>query len=194
MSTLLVKLRSASPEDIPSINAIHRYYVENTVITFVTEPNTNDAMLESYNNIKNEGLPDIVAVDTANKAILGYTYVSAFRGVKPGYRHSLELSLFCHPDHVRRGIGEGLLLRLIEILEYPDQWKDWVEGTRLIEYKPRQLLAVMAIDIEGPGHGLKLRDWYLKYGFVERGRLKEVGWKKERWIDTIYLQYTLEEA
>ena len=193
MSSTGITVRPGKPEDIPRVNAIHKHYVENTVITFVTEPNSDQAALDNYNKVKKEGLPYIVAEDNETQAILGYAYVSAFRGVKPGYRHSLELSLFCHPDHVRRGIGKQLLLRLIEILERPEDFRDWVEGTRLIDFKPRQLLAVMAIDIEGPGEGLKLRDWYVKLGFVERGHLKDIGWKKGRWIDTMYLQLALKD-
>ncbi|KAL1960664.1 hypothetical protein VTO42DRAFT_7243 [Malbranchea cinnamomea] len=55
----------------------------------------------------------------------------------------------------------------------------------------RNLLAVMAVDTDGKGGGEGLRDWYVKRGFVERGRMKEVGFKNGRWIDTIYLQYNL---
>ena len=193
MSSTGITVRPGKPEDISPVNTIHKHYVENTVITFVTEPNSDQAALDNYNKVKKEGLPYIVAEDNETQAILGYAYVSAFRGVNPGYRHSLELSLFCQPDHVRRGIAKQLLLRLIEILEHPEDFRDWVEGTRLIDFKPRQLLAVMAIDIEGPGEGLKLRDWYVKLGFVERGHLKDIGWKKERWIDTMYLQLALKD-
>lgn len=191
MSLTGVTIRPAKPEDIPAMNLIHKHYVENTVITFVTEANSDEAALENYEKVEKEGLPYIVAEINEDKSIVGYTYVSSFRGVKPGYRHSLELSLFCHPDHVRKGIGKMMLQRLIQILEDPQGWRDWFDGTRLLDFKPRQLIAVMAIDIDMPGRGLALRDWYLKLGFRETGHLKEVGWKKERWIDTVYLQLTL---
>ena len=191
MASSEVIIRPATLEDIPSINTIHKYYVENTVITFLVTPNSDEVTLETFHKVKNDGLPYIVAEDSASQAIVGYTYVSSFRSVKLGYRHSLELSLFCHPDQVRKGIGKQLLLRLIEVLKQPEQWRDYFEGTRLLEFRPKQLLAIMAIDIDGPNDGLALRDWYLKYGFEERGRLKEVGWKKHRWIDTVYLQLTL---
>ena len=190
-----VTVRPASPDDISSINAIHRHYVENTVITFSTEPNSDEAALDNYKNlVTQQGLPYIVAEDNASKAIFGYSYVSPFRGVKPGYRHTLELSLVCHPDLVRKGVGKQLLQRIIDILEDPAKWTDWFEGTRLLDFKPQQLIACMAVDIEGPGNGLKLRDWYLQFGFEERGHLKQVGWKQERWIDTMYLQLALAGA
>jgi GNAT superfamily N-acetyltransferase len=98
------------------------------------------------------GLPYIVAEDSSTHSIIGYSYVSSFRGVKPGYRHSLELSLFCHPDHVRKGVGRAILLRMIDILKDPDAYKEgWFEGARLFDFKPRQLIACMAVDIDMPG-------------------------------------------
>ena len=186
-------VRPATPEDIPSVNTIHKYYVENTVITFVMEANSDEAAQANYDKVRNEGLPYVVAEDNNSKAILGYSYLSSFRGVKPGYRHSLELSLFCHPDHVRKGVGREILLRVIEILKEPQNFTEWFEGNRLFDFKPRQLIACMSVDIDMPGRGLKLRDFYLNLGFEQRGHLKEVGWKKERWIDTLYLQLQLRE-
>ena len=191
MAASTFTVRPAVAEDMSSVNGIHKYYVLNTVITFIHEANTDDATLESYNKIRAEGLPYLVAVEDGSKSILGYCYVSGFRGVKLGYRHSLELSIFCHPQHVRRGVGKALLTRLIDVLEEPEKWNGYFNGTRLIDYKPRQLLAIMSIDTDGPGGGLKLRDWYVALGFEQVGHLKEVGWKKERWIDTVYLQRRL---
>lgn len=181
-----VIVRSATKADIPGINDIHRYYIENTVITFIPEAKTNKEALANLRNVRDLGFPYLVA-DNDNM-VLGFCYVSPFRVAKAAYRYTLELSLFLHPNHVRRGIGRQLLNRLIEILERPEDHVDYFEGKRLLENRPRQLMAVMAVDVDGPGNGLALRDWYLGMGFQESGRLKEVGWKKERWIDTVYLQ------
>lgn len=193
MSSTEFTVRPATPEDIPAVNAIHKHYVENTVITFVTEPNTDEAALANYDKLKKEGLPYLVAEAESDKSILGYSYVSSFRGVKPGYRHSLELSLFCHPDHVRKGVGKQMLLKMIAILKDPENYKNWFQGNRLLEFKPRQLIACMAVDVDMPGRGLKLRDFYLNLGFEQRGHLKDVGWKKQKWIDTMYLQLQLRD-
>ena len=193
MTTTEYTIRPATPDDVLAINSIHKHYVENTVITFVTEANSDETALANYEKVKKEGLPYLVAEDNDSKTVLGYTYAASFRGVKPGYRHSLELSLFCHPDHVRKGVGKALLLRLIEILKAPKEWRDWFEGDRLFDYTPRQLIACMSVDIDGPGNGLKLRDWYLGHGFEQSGHLKRVGFKKNRWIDTMYLQLQLSE-
>ena len=42
-------------------------------------------------------------------------------------------------------------------------------------------MAVMAVDTDGPEEGEKLRKWYVERGFVERGRLEKIGFKKGRW-------------
>ena len=193
MEAVKVSIRRARPEDVPQVNSIHKHYVEKTVITFVTEANTDEAALANYEKTNEQGLPYLVATDADNQTVLGYCYVSQFRGVKPGYRHTLELSLFCHPDHTRKGAGSQLLTTMIDILKRPEDWRSIFEGTRLIDDKPQQLIAVMAIDIEGPGNGLKLRDWYQRFDFSGSGHLKEGGWKKDRWVDTIYLQLALSD-
>lgn len=185
-------VRPAEPEDIPAINQIHKHYVLNTVITFILEPNTDEETLASYHKIKDEGLPYLVAVDNATNKVLGYTYVSSFRA-KAGYRHTLELSLFCDHNEVRKGVGAQLLSRLVDVLKHPEKWEGYYQGSRLLEYKPKQLMACMAIDIDMPGAGWKLRDWYVRHGFQQVAHLKEVGRKKERWIDTVYLQLALRE-
>lgn len=188
-----ITVRRATPADIPAINEIHKYYVENSVITFVMEPNSDEAALENYNKVMNEGLPYLVAASNIDGKVLGYAYVVSFRGVKRGYVHSLELSLFCDPNEVRKGVGKQLLLQLIDILKHPEHFKDWYDGSRMIDSNPRQLIACMAIDVDMPSGGWKLRDWYLNLGFEQKGHLKEVGWKKGQWVDTLFLQLQLSE-
>jgi phosphinothricin acetyltransferase len=45
----------------------------------------------------------------------------------------------------------------------------------------RNVLAVMAVDTDGPDAGDALRRWYINRRFVERGRLEKIGFKKGRW-------------
>ena len=186
-----VEVRPALPADIPSITAIHRHYVLNTVLTFALEPSTDEATLESYCQIKSAGLPYIVA--QTKEGIIGYCYVSPF-SARLGYRYTLLLSLFCHPNHVRRGIGRQLLARMMEILKSPQDWGEWLKGRELCENPPKQLLAIMSVDTDGPGQGWSLRDWYMNFGFVQVGQLKDVGRKRDKWVDTVYLQMTLRDS
>jgi L-amino acid N-acyltransferase YncA len=39
----------------------------------------------------------------------------------------------------------------------------------------------MAVDGQGRNDGLELRDYYVRWGFREVGRMERVGFKFERW-------------
>jgi phosphinothricin acetyltransferase len=43
------------------------------------------------------------------------------------------------------------------------------------------IIAVMAFDPVDAAEGNRLRDWYIKWGFVEKGRLEAVGRKMGHW-------------
>jgi phosphinothricin acetyltransferase len=45
----------------------------------------------------------------------------------------------------------------------------------------RSIMAIMAIDPEGPDHGDALRRWYVNRGFIERGKMEKVGFKRGFW-------------
>jgi hypothetical protein len=45
----------------------------------------------------------------------------------------------------------------------------------------RNILAVMAVDTSGKDGGEALQRWYIKRGFVERGRMDKIGFKMGRW-------------
>jgi len=44
-----------------------------------------------------------------------------------------------------------------------------------------EVLAIMAVEEEGEGKGLALRDYYKRWGFREVGTLEKVGFKFGRW-------------
>jgi phosphinothricin acetyltransferase len=209
MPKLPVTLRPATPEDIPSVCEIHKYYVVNTVITFVVEPVSVETHTETLKKVQAQNLPYIVAV-SENANIVGYSYLNDFRGSKGGYRHTVELSLFCHPDYLYQGIGSALLSKVLQIAVKPEDNIDFVTAVRPDPLKIRHIIAVMAIDTDSKEEGMGLKNYYESFGFVLNGHLKQVGYKLDRWlvhcavtlmlaliffvfnrIDTMYLQKTL---
>jgi L-amino acid N-acyltransferase YncA len=175
-----IVLRSAEVTDIPSINAIHKYYVTKTVITFRLIPSTDDEALKSYESVLAEGLPYIVAVDGA-ESIIGFAYAHGFRSGKGGYSHTVEFTLFCHPEQRGKGTGTALLKKLIEVLKAPEKFPEFVKKPRSEEYRVRQMIGCMALDETGPKAGLGLKEFYGRFGFEEVGHLKKVGYKLDRW-------------
>lgn len=181
-----VILRPANESDIPSINAIHKYYIENTVITFTVIPKTDEEALKGYHAVTTNGLPYIVAVDEHDK-VLGYCYASPFRGVKGGYLHSAELTLFVALEEQGKRIGSMLLAKLIEIMKEPEKnsSKPYFQDN---PKNVRALLACMALDVTGKGGGEKLKEFYERFGFQKVGQLKNVGYKFDKWYVSILAQ------
>ncbi|CAO2653624.1 Nn.00g030350.m01.CDS01 [Neocucurbitaria sp. VM-36] len=188
-----VRIRACRESDVPAIREIIEYYVFNTVITLALAPPSCDEVRKTWENSSAQGLPYLVAVDDNLDTVLGFCYAGEFKGGggRGGYRHSVELSLFCHPDHMQKGIGSRLLQQLVETLKAPEEFPHYVHVTRKEDEKVRILLACMSVDETSWREGLGLRDFYVKHGFEEVGHMKKVGNKFDRWIDTRYLQLSI---
>lgn len=186
-------IRACRESDLPAIRDIIEYYVLNTVINLALTPPSHTEILQAWQKSTSQGLPYLVAVDNQLDVILGFGYAGEFRGGggRGGYRHTVELSLFCHPDHMKRGVGSKLLETLIEALRTPERFPDFVSVSRGEDERVRTLLSCMSVDETTWNAGLGLRDFYVKHGFEEVGHMKQVGHKFGRWVDTRYLQLSL---
>ncbi|KAJ5591835.1 uncharacterized protein N7459_002204 [Penicillium hispanicum] len=199
--------RPANLADLPQIRAINTHYILHTSLTFMQAPPALHSYTAKWHDLMKRGLPYLVAVDSSHKTgegldlVLGYAYLSPFRGHLVSYAPTVELSLFVHPDYQSRSVGSnllGALLRMVragdisnyceELQHIPNATDSNQPGTDAIQV--RSIIAVMAVDPEGKDGGDALRRWYIQRGFVERGRMVEVGFKRGHWIDTIYLQYS----
>lgn len=173
-------IRPATKSDIPFINSIHHYYVENTIATFALSPLTESDALAKLSLTISSGLPYLVAV--RENEIWGYTYVSPFRSAKGGYLYTVELTIYVHPQLYGTGVGTALLQKIVHILNEPDKYGlEWIGQDRRNEKKVREVIAVMAVDQLGREEGEGLTRWYKRFGFEDMGRLKKVGWKFDRW-------------
>ncbi|KAJ5765361.1 hypothetical protein N7520_004920 [Penicillium odoratum] len=198
--------RPAELSDLPQIRAINAHYITNTSLTFMTTPPPLETYIAKWHDLKSRGLPFLVAVqETQTKSdktviILGYASFSSFRGHLLSYGPTVELSLFVHPDYQSRSIGSALLDSLLDMIRCKTVHHK-VEEALLDEsgnvdlnggeaIVVRNVMAVMAVDPEGKDGGEALRRWYCERGFVEKGRLEKVGFKRGYWIDTIYLQFS----
>lgn len=194
-------IRDAIPFDLPQILAINTHYILNTVLTFRQTPPPPSTLLTKYNDIKTRGLPYLVATDSSLKygddsddgLVLGYAYLSPYRGEMLSYAPTVELTLFVHPCHQSKSVGSRLLASILKAAEsvlhrgYEIGGSDDETSTKFVTggndsgVFVRNVLAVMAVDTDGLNEGDRLRRWYIERGFEERGRLEKVGFKKGRW-------------
>ena len=162
------RIRDAKDTDIAAITDIYAHHVLEGTGSFEIEPPDSEEMARRRSEIVSRGLPYIVAED--ERGILGYAYAALYR-TRVAYRFTLEDSVYVHRDRMGRGIGEALLRELIPAC------RDW--GCR-------QLIAVIG-DSENTA-SIRVHE---KLGFQHSGVLRNVGFKFDRWIDTVMMQLPL---
>ncbi len=161
-----VTLRDATVADLAAINAIYNYFVVHSTCTFQIEPETEAARLVWFE--RHAGVhPVIVAV--AGGEVLGWGALSRFY-TREAFRHTVENSVYVRADAHRQGVGRQLLVELVR------------RASALGQHA-----VVAAIDSAQAG-SLAL---HAELGFVEVGRLREVGYKFGRWLDLVYMQRLL---
>ncbi|WP_227512197.1 GNAT family N-acetyltransferase [Klebsiella aerogenes] len=103
--------------------------------------------------------------------ITGYSSFGDWRAFD-GFRHTVEHSVYVHPDHQGKGIGRKLLVALI------------AEARRLRKH-------VMVAGIESRNHAsLHLHE---TLGFITTGQMPQVGTKFGRWLDLTFMQLQLDD-
>ncbi|PQD97460.1 GNAT family N-acetyltransferase [Mycobacterium sp. EPG1] len=166
---MAVTVRAATPDDADAICAIYAHYVRSGVATFEVEPPARDEILRRMDAVTAAGLPYLVA--TLDGPVAGYAYCAPWK-TRPAYRFTVEDSVYVAPDALGRGVGGALLDALIA----------WCGQAGV-----RQMIAVV-VDADAEG-SLTL---HRRRGFADAGRLVRVGFKHDRWLDTILLQKSLD--
>ena len=160
-------LREATEADLPAIFAIYNEAVLTNTATWDFEPVPS----ESWPRWLAEHQAPycaIVAVDDAD--VVGWGSLSAYRP-KPGYRFTVENTVYVRPDWHGKGIGNSLLLELL---------------ARARSGGFHSVVAKISGDNE-----VSIR-LHARHGFVEAGREREAGYKFGRWLDLVTMQLMLE--
>jgi phosphinothricin acetyltransferase len=160
-------VRKAEPKDAAATAAIYSHHVAHGTASFDTSPRSEAVMAAKISECQERGWPFLVA--EAAGQVVGYAFATQFRD-RPAYRSTCENSIYVSPDQVGRGIGLQLLTALIDAAT--------VSGFR-------QMIAVIGA-AEPASVAL-----HAKAGFVGAGRMRSVGRKFGRWLDTLYMQKAL---
>ncbi len=110
----MITIRDVRLEDSAELLTIYRPYVEKTAITFEYEVPSEEEFRNRIANILVK-YPYLAAVNE-QKEIVGYAYVSAFKGRK-AYDWSVETSIYIREDRHGEGIGRMLYEKLEAILK-----------------------------------------------------------------------------
>ena len=163
-----IDIRTATESDVPRIAEIYSHYVRTALATFEIEPPSAEEMAKRRSNVVSRGLPYLAADE--NGTLVGYAYVSPYH-TRMAYRFSVEDSIYVHPEHIGKGIGRLLMTELIAQTE---------------KCGCRQIVAIIGDSANTAS--IKLHE---QFGFRHVGVLRSIGFKFERWVDTVLMQREL---
>lgn len=163
-----VEMRPVSAADVPSVCDIYAHHVLHGTGTFEVTPPTEAEMVARVDAVTSVGLPYLVAVSDGD--VLGFAYAGRYRP-RPAYRFTVEDSIYLRPDATGRGIGGRLLREVLDSCE---------------ELGVRQVIAVI-----GDSANLASIRTHERCGFTAVGIFRAVGWKFDRWLDTVLMQREL---
>lgn len=158
-----ISIRAATASDTDAIVALLNHYITTSTCIFREDVQTREECYAWLTQRRPEH-PVLVAEEAGD--VVGFGSIGPFRP-KSGYRLTVEDSVYVSPDRHRRGIGGSLLGALVEAAE---------------RHGHHQIVAV--IEANQPD-SIAL---HARHGFVESGRLREVGVKFGRWLDAVLMQ------
>ena len=164
-----IRIRNISENNLKPALKIYNYYIINSYSNFEEKKQTFNVFYKNYKNIINNKLPYLVALE--EEKVVGIAYLNKFRE-KSGYRFAFENTIYIHEKHTRQGIGYKLLKELLNISKNHKNIKSIVAVIGSIDSKA----------------SIKLHE---KLGFNKLGVLKKIGFKNNKWIDSIFLQKNL---
>ena len=167
---MAVVVRDAIDADVEAMTGIYNAFLDSTTIEWTDKPHRIDERILWQRGQQAEGLPVLVA--EVDGAVVGWTSYGDFRDSKrwPGYRFTAEHSIHIHRDYWGQGVGRALIDELCA--------RAAAAGIHVM---------VAGIDAEN----IASVEFHERLGFVTTGRLCEIGWKHDRWLDLILMQKTL---
>lgn len=169
-----ITIRDAVAADVPAITEIQNVLLDSTTVEWRREHHTvaeKSAWLRAH---RHAGEAVLVAVDDGTGEVVGWADYHEFRPNNrwPGYRFTVENTVHVRQSHWGAGVGRDLMLELVE---------------RARAHGRHRLVAAITAENEA-----SIR-FHERLGFVEVGRLGEVGSKLGRWLDVVFLQLDLDD-
>lgn len=162
-----MRIRDATEADLPAILAIHNHHIAHTLAIWRYELADLAERRAWFEARRAGGYPVIVAEESGEVA--AFASYGPFR-TGEGYHRTVENSIYVREDRQRRGHARALMEALID--------RARTEGRHAM---------VAGIGLPNDA-SVRLHE---SLGFVECGRLREIGWKQERWLDLLLMQRLL---
>ena len=169
MSELII--RRVQPDDLPAIHALYSHNVTHGTASWELKPPDEAEMRRRMQSVLDGGYPYFVA--EIEGALVGYSYASSYRP-RPGYRFTVENSIYVDARYQRLGIARKLLTTLIDACAQQGY---------------RQMIAII-----GDSENKASIELHRAVGFFPIGTMPGIGFKFGRWLDSVLMQKTLGEG
>lgn len=160
-------IRAATARDAEAVRTIYAFHVLHGTATFDTEAPDRAFWVDKIEAVQARGWPFLVAAREA--AVVGYAYATQFRD-RAAYARTCENSIYVAEAMRGQGVGRRLLA-------------DLIAAARGAGFE--QMIAVI-----GGGEPASVAV-HGRAGFALAGRMRNVGFKFGRKLDTVYLQKDL---
>jgi phosphinothricin acetyltransferase len=160
-----MQIRDAVEEDFDQITEIYNEILMSSTAVYSDSPATREDRIAWWKGRLAQGYPVLVA--SIGSHIAGFTSFGDFRSW-PGYRFTVEGTLHIHSGSRGKGIGTQLMKALL------------LRAKALGKHT-----MIAGVDAENVA-SLGFLD---RFGFQRAGCLREVGYKFDRFLNLIFLQY-----
>lgn len=163
-------VRDATEADLLGILLIYNEVIRTSAAAYTEQEVTLEDRKAWFAQRRGQGYPVLVAEDPVDRSVLGFATFGDFRPW-PGYRHTVEHSVYIRTDARGRKLGAALVEPLFG---------------RAVALGKHVMVA--GIDAANPA-SLRLHE---RLGFERVGTLREVGTKFGRWLDLVFMQRLLD--
>jgi phosphinothricin acetyltransferase len=161
------QIRPATHDDLPAMLTIYNHVVLHSTAIYDERPHTLEQRQAWLESRAEQGFPVLVA--DVEGQVAGYGSYGQFRAW-PGYRFTVEHSIYIGEAWQRQGIGRRLLAALIEAA------------------RGQSMHAMIAsVDAEN----IPSLRFHEALGFTQVAHFREVGFKFGRWLDLAFLELLL---
>ena len=167
MNTNKYLVRRAQINDLPALMAIYNQAIEESTAVYEYQP-FDESYMKQWWKQKDEGNWPVLVFEWDQKIAAFGTY-GTFRA-RAAYESCVEHSLYVHPQFQGQGLGKDMLIRLMDAAR--------MDGRHTM---------IGGIDSTN-SVSLKL---HADLGFKEVGRLPEVAYKFDKWLDLVFMQLIL---
>jgi phosphinothricin acetyltransferase len=164
----VTEVRAGEEGDLVALTEIYNHYVTTSHVTFDDVPFSVDERREWFAHYATTG-PHRLLVAEDGGVVVGYATSSPFRP-KPGYRTTVETTVYVAEEAAGRGVGNALYAKLFEVLSGEELHRAYAGVA--VPNPPSQAL-------------------HLRFGFRSVGVFREVGTKFGRYVDVEWFERPL---